>query len=89
MMVRGYRARGLGRGRAACADSIFLSLSLKSTVWRATRTRVGLGSGALGGVGEAGSVPGHVDFSFLTEPTCKNEDEDEEDEEDYPNEGYL
>ncbi|CAO2583207.1 Linker for activation of T-cells family member 1 [Lemmus lemmus] len=23
-----------------------------------------------GGVGEAESVPGHIDFSFLTEPTC-------------------
>lgn len=64
-------------------------LSLKSTVWRATRTRVGLGSGALGGVGEAGPVAGHVDFWFLTEPASKNEDDDEEDEEDYPNEGYL
>lgn len=88
-MVRRYGARGLGRGRAVCTDSIFLSLSLKSTVWRATRTRVGLGSGALGGVGEAEPVAGHVDFSFLTEPASKNEDDDEEDEEDYPNEGYL
>lgn len=38
--------------------------------------------------GEARPAPGHVDFSFLTEPVCENVDEDE-DEDDYPNEGYL
>lgn len=48
----------------------------------------GSGVWGTGWGGEAGAVPGHVDFSFLTEPACENVDEDE-DEDDYPNEGYL
>ncbi|XP_051048892.1 linker for activation of T-cells family member 1 isoform X1 [Phodopus roborovskii] len=43
---------------------------------------------ATGRGGEPGSIPGHVDFLFFIEPACENVDEDEDDD-DYPNEGYL
>lgn len=50
---------------------------------------MGLGSGVLGGVGRLGlSQVTLTSLSFLIEPACENAAEDE-DEDDYPNEGYL